>query len=250
MLLTGTRGCQEGVATKRRRSTRKAICLLAGLALTAIISMTTRADDRQGRDDEATFTCTVQVVAGQSIQAAIDGAPTGATCVSVRAPTGRTCLSPRMASPSRAQERGKRSLNRQPSQRPVCLKLFFPPIDYENNGLNGICVANVDADGHGLGVVNDVRVTGFTIQGFPGVGIVFADTNRSRADHNVAANNRATASLPSTPRTAGSSTTRVTAAMTPASTWATRQRPTLRSDTTPLLPTSGGFSCGTRPEAA
>jgi len=37
--------------------------------------------------------------------------------------------------------------------------------------------------------VNDVRVTGFTVQGFPGVGIVFAGANRLRADHNVAANN-------------------------------------------------------------
>ena len=73
---------------------------------------------------------------------------------------------------------------------PVCLVLFFPPVDYENNGLNGICVANVDPEGNILGVVNDVRVTGFTVQGFPGVGIVFAGTNRPRADHNVAANNR------------------------------------------------------------
>ena len=56
MPLTGTRGCQEGVATKRRRYTRKAICLLAALALAAMIPMTTRADDRQGRDDEETFT--------------------------------------------------------------------------------------------------------------------------------------------------------------------------------------------------
>ena len=67
--------------------------------------------------------------------------------------------------------------------------LFFPPIDYENNGLNGICVADVDADGNMLRIVNDVRVTGFTVQDFPGVGIVFAGTNRFRADHNVAANN-------------------------------------------------------------
>jgi len=72
---------------------------------------------------------------------------------------------------------------------PVCLELFFPPVDYVNNGLNGICVANVDAEGNLLGVVNDVPVTGFTVHGFPGVGIVFAGTNRPRADHNVAANN-------------------------------------------------------------
>jgi hypothetical protein len=53
---------------------------------------------------------------------------------------------------------------------PVCLKLFFSPVDYENNGLNGICVTNVDAHGHELGVVNDVRVTGFNNTGLPGGG--------------------------------------------------------------------------------
>ena len=37
--------------------------------------------------------------------------------------------------------------------------------------------------------MNDVRVTGFTVTGFPGVGIVFAGTNQARADHKVAANN-------------------------------------------------------------
>ena len=33
-------------------------------------------------------------------------------------------------------------------------------------------------------------MTGFTVRDFPGVGIVFAGTNRIRADHNVAANNQ------------------------------------------------------------
>ena len=190
MPLTGTRDCQEGVAMKRRRSIRKAICLLAGLALTAIIPMTTRADDRQGRDDEATFTCTVQVVAGQSIQAAIDAAPTGATVCVGPGTYRENLLITKDGITLKGAGAGITVLEPPAKPRSVCLKLFFPPIDYENNGLNGICVANVDADGHGLGVVNDVRVTGFTIQGFPGVGIVFADTNRPRADHNVAANNQ------------------------------------------------------------
>ena len=33
-------------------------------------------------------------------------------------------------------------------------------------------------------------MTGFTVRNFPGVGIIFASTNRPRADHNVAANNQ------------------------------------------------------------
>ena len=72
---------------------------------------------------------------------------------------------------------------------PVCLKLFFPPVDFENNGLNGICIADVDSQGDILRILNDVREAGLTIQDFPGVGIVFPGTSRSRADHNVAANN-------------------------------------------------------------
>ena len=44
---------------KRRRYMRKAICLLAGLAVAAMIPMSTRADDRQGRGDEETFTVDV-----------------------------------------------------------------------------------------------------------------------------------------------------------------------------------------------
>jgi hypothetical protein len=75
----------------------------------------------------------------------------------------------------------------QPAQ--ACLVLNIPPIG-DHGGLHGICVADVDPKGNLLGVVNDVRVTGFTVQHFPGVGIIFAGTNRARADHNVAANNK------------------------------------------------------------
>lgn len=60
-------------------------------------------------------------------------------------------------------------VDRQPEPAPpVCLLLFFPPADLENNGVNGICIANVDQQGNILSTVHDVRVTGFTVQGFPG----------------------------------------------------------------------------------
>jgi Right handed beta helix region len=134
-------------------------------------------------------TCTVQVVAGQSIQAAIDAAPTGATVCVGPGTYQENLLIAKDGITLKGAGAGITVLEPPANPRSVCLKLFFPPVDYENNGLNGICVANVDAGGHELGVVNDVRVTGFTIQGFPGVGIVFANTNRPRADHNVAANN-------------------------------------------------------------
>ena len=135
--------------------------------------------------------CTVQVVAGHSIQNAIDSAATGAT-VCVGPGTHRENLLINKDGITLKGAGPEKTVLEPPAQpRPVCLKLFVPPIDYENTGLNGICVANVDADGHELGVVNDVRVTGFTIQDFPGVGIVFANTNRLRADHNVVANNQA-----------------------------------------------------------
>src|SRR6478609_4063907 len=72
----------EQSVTKWRRYTHKAMCVLAGLAVAVMISISTRADDKQGKDHEETFTCSVHVVVGQSIQAAIDAAPTGATvCV-------------------------------------------------------------------------------------------------------------------------------------------------------------------------
>jgi parallel beta helix pectate lyase-like protein len=136
-------------------------------------------------------TCTAQVAAGQSIQDAIDGAATGATVCVGPGTYQENLLIAKDGITLKGAGAGITVLRPPAHPRSVCLKLFVPPIDYENTGLNGICVANVDADGHELGVVNDVRVTGFTIQDFPGVGIVFANTNRLRADHNVAANNQA-----------------------------------------------------------
>ena len=68
---------------------------------------------------------------------------------------------------------------------PVCLLLFFPPADLENNGVNGICIANVDQHGNILSTVHDVRVTGFTVQGFPGVGILVQDSSTGRVTGNT-----------------------------------------------------------------
>jgi hypothetical protein len=134
-------------------------------------------------------TCTVQVVAPHSIQAAIDAAATGATVCVGPGIYRENLLIAKDGITLKGAGAGATILQPPAQPVPVCLKLFFEPIDYENNGLNGICVADVDADGNMLRVVNDVRVTGFTIQDFPGVGIVFAGANGLRADHNVAANN-------------------------------------------------------------
>jgi Periplasmic copper-binding protein (NosD) len=157
-----------------------AVCaaVLIGLVFTGV---------GRGAPDPA---CTVEVTTGHSIQDAINNAPSGATVCVGPGIYQENLLIAKDGITLKGAGPGMTVLEPPVSPRSVCLKLFFPPIDYENNGLNGICVANVDADGNELGVVNDVRVTGFTIQGFPGVGIVFANTNRPRADHNVAANNQ------------------------------------------------------------
>jgi hypothetical protein len=194
-------------------------------------------------------TCTVQVVAGQSIQDAIDVAATGAT-VCVGPGTYRENLLINKDGITLKGAGPEKTVLEPPTQpRPFCPVLQIPPIGDENFGLNGICVADLDPQGKVLRTVNDVRVTGFTVRDLSGIGILFGGTNRSRADHNAAAGNKSygiTAFLSTHGRFG---TTRATAAVTPASTWATHQTPTSRFDTTRLLPTSGGFWCGMRPMA-
>ena len=135
-------------------------------------------------------TCTVQVVAGQSIQNAIDGAATGAT-VCVGPGTYQENLLINKDDITLKGAGPENTVLEPPAQpRPFCPVLQIPPIGGENFGLNGICVADLDPQGKVLRTVNDVRVTGFTVRDFSGVGILFGGTNEARADHNVAANNK------------------------------------------------------------
>jgi hypothetical protein len=57
---------------KPRRYTREAICLLAALALAAMIPMKTRADDKQSKDDGETFTVDVALDAAALIVNHVD----------------------------------------------------------------------------------------------------------------------------------------------------------------------------------
>ena len=190
MPFTGISKHEDGAAMKRRRYMRKAICLLAGPAVAAMIPMSTRAEDRQGKDDEETFTCTVQVVAPHSIQDAIEGAPTGAT-VCVGPGTYQENLLINKDGITLKGAGPEKTVLEPPAQpRPFCPVLEIPPIGYEPLGVNGICIADLDAEGEVQRTVNGVRVTGFTVRDFSGVGIMFGGTNRSRADHNVAASNQ------------------------------------------------------------
>src|SRR5215472_11229990 len=133
--------------------------------------------------------CTTQVAAGQSIQAAIDGASSGDTvCVGPGTYLENLVIA-KDAITLKGAGPGITVLEPPAQPNPVCLVIYIPPIGKEETDLNGICVAKVDSEGHSLGVVSDVRVTGFTVQGFDGAGIMFAFTNRPRADNNVAANN-------------------------------------------------------------
>jgi hypothetical protein len=131
------------------------------------------------------------VVAGQSIQDAIDRAATGAT-VCVGPGTYHENLLIKKDGITLKGAGPEKTVLEPPAQaRPFCPVLQIPPIGGENFGLNGICVADLDPQGTVLRTVNDVRVTGFTVRDFSGVGILFGGTNGARADHNVAANNSA-----------------------------------------------------------
>jgi Right handed beta helix region len=133
--------------------------------------------------------CTVQVTAGHSIQAAIDGAATGATVCVGPGTYHENLLISKDGLTLEGSGPGITVLKPPKDPAPVCKKIEIEPIGYESFGTNGICVADLNSEGEILRVVNDVRVTGFTVQGFSGVGIIFAGTNRPRADHNLAADN-------------------------------------------------------------
>ena len=111
-------------------------------------------------------------------------------CVSVRAPTRKTCSSIKDGITLKGEGPEKTVLEPPAQPRAFCPVLDIEPIGPETLGVNGICVADLDPQGKVLRRINDVRVTGFTVRDFSGVGILFGGTNRSRADHNLAASNK------------------------------------------------------------
>jgi hypothetical protein len=144
-----------------------------------------------GRGAAPDPTCTDQVVAGHStIQAVIDRAPSGATICVDAGIYHENLLIAKDGITLKGAGAAITILEPPEKPKPVCMPIEIEPIGYENFDVNGICVADLDAEGDMLRVVNDVRVTGFTVRNFPGAGIIFAGTNRVRADHNVAANNK------------------------------------------------------------
>src|SRR5580765_3980574 len=114
-----------------KSATRVSAAVLVGLVFTAIGRATPNP------------TCTVQVVAGQSIQNAIDGAPTGAT-VCVGPGTYRENLLIKKDGITLMGAGPENTVLEPPTQpRPFCPVLQIPPIGGENFGLNGICVAGL-----------------------------------------------------------------------------------------------------------
>ena len=98
-------------------------------------------------------TCTVQVVAGQSIQAAIDEAPTGATVCVGQGTYHENLLIAKDGITLKGEGPEKTVLVPPRHEKPVCKPINISPIGYENFGLNGICVAALEPDGDMLRVV-------------------------------------------------------------------------------------------------
>jgi hypothetical protein len=134
--------------------------------------------------------CTVHVVAPNSIQDAIDAAAPGATVCVDEGVYAENLLINKDGITLMGAGPQKTVLVPPAQARPFCPVLEIPPIGYEPLGVNGICIADLNDEGEVQRTVNGVRVTGFTVRDFSGVGIMFGGTNRSRADHNVAASNQ------------------------------------------------------------
>src|SRR3954453_10802214 len=92
-------------------------------------------------------TCTVQVVAGESIQAAIDAAPPGATVCVGPGIYRENLLIAKDGITLKGAGPEKTILEPPDQPRPFCSVLQVPPVGGENFGVNGICVADLDPNG-------------------------------------------------------------------------------------------------------
>jgi hypothetical protein len=141
---------------------------------------------------------TLHVSQGQSIQAAIDAAIPGTTIEVGPGTYHENLLIAKDGIALEGAGAGATILEPPVTPKPVCLVIQVTTgvaVDVENTGANGICIAKLNPDGSIRDAVHDVRVTGFTVRDFPGVGIVFAGADHLRADHNVAAAPPATAEV-------------------------------------------------------